>query len=89
MSATGPGEGVVPDTHPDRLRWHARYAGGLTPSFAPHPLAVRALAMDLPVGPVADLACGPSGTALLAAARPVRLIDAAQLSGRRSRGARE
>jgi hypothetical protein len=57
------------DSHPDRLRWNARYASGFVPSFTPHPLAVRALAMDLPDGPVADLACGPSGTVLLAAAR--------------------
>jgi SAM-dependent methyltransferase len=59
----------LPDSHPDRLRWNARYAGGFQPSFAAHPLAARALGMNLPDGPVADLACGPSGTALLAAAR--------------------
>lgn len=52
------------------------------PSFSPHPLAVRALAMDLPDGPVADLACGPSGSALLAAARgrPVTAIDISELA---------
>ena len=49
------------------------------PSFAPHPLAVRALALDLPDGPVADLACGPSGTALLAAARG-RQVTAVDIS---------
>ena len=59
----------VPESHPDRLRWNARYAGGSVPSFALHPLVVRALATDLPDGPVADLACGASGSALLAAAR--------------------
>jgi SAM-dependent methyltransferase len=69
MPAGGSGEESVPDGHPDRLRWNARYAGGFAPSFVPHPVAVRALAMDQPDGPVADLACGPSGTALLAAAR--------------------
>jgi SAM-dependent methyltransferase len=69
MPAGGSGEESVPDGHPDRLRWNARYADGFAPSFVPHPVAVRALAMDQPDGPVADLACGPSGTALLAAAR--------------------
>jgi len=76
MPAGDAGGGFLPDRHPDRLRWNARYAGGFTPSFAPHPLAVRALALDLPPGPVADLACGPSGSALLAAAngRPVTAV---------------
>jgi SAM-dependent methyltransferase len=69
MSAGDSGEEFLPDAHPDRLRWNARYAAGPAPSFVPHPVAVRALGMDQPDGPVADLACGPSGTALLAAAR--------------------
>jgi SAM-dependent methyltransferase len=70
------------DAHPDRLRWNARYAAGFAPSFVPHPLAVRALAMDLPDGPVADLACGASGTALLAAARgrQVTAVDISELA---------
>jgi SAM-dependent methyltransferase len=51
------------------------------PSFTPHPLAVRALAMDLPEGPVADLACGASGSALLAAARG-RQVTAVDISER-------
>jgi SAM-dependent methyltransferase len=61
--------------HPDRLRWNAKYArrtvGG------PHPLAVRALSLALPEGPVLDLACGPSGSALLAAesGRAVTAVD--------------
>jgi hypothetical protein len=72
----------LPEDHPDRLRWNARYAGGFVPSFAPHPLAVRALAMDLPGGPVADLACGASGSVLLAAARgrPVTAVDISELA---------
>jgi SAM-dependent methyltransferase len=72
----------LPEGHPDRLRWNARYAGGFVPSFAPHPLAVRALAMDLPDGPVADLACGASGSALLAAARgrQVTAVDVSELA---------
>ena len=63
----------VPDGHPDRVRWDARYAARSAPSFRPHPLAVRALALGLPDGPVADLACGPSGSALLAAERGRRV----------------
>src|SRR3954447_17350655 len=51
----------------DRLRWNARHAAHA--SFAAHPLAERALSMALPEGPVLDLACGTSGSALLAAAR--------------------
>jgi SAM-dependent methyltransferase len=68
--------------HPDRLRWNAKYAGGFTPSFAPHQLAVRALSLELPDGPVADLACGPSGTALLAAAngRRVTAVDVSDVA---------
>jgi SAM-dependent methyltransferase len=67
--------------HADQLRWDARYAGA-TPSFRPHPLAEQALGPDLPggplpAGPVADLACGPSGSVLLAAAsgRQVTAVD--------------
>ena len=75
-------DGSLPEAHPDRLRWNARYAGGFVPSFSPHPLAVRALALDLPDGPVADLACGASGTALLAAARGRRVtaVDISELA---------
>jgi SAM-dependent methyltransferase len=58
--------------HPDQVRWDARYAGS-SPSFRPHPVAEQALALDLPGGPVADLACGPSGSVLLAAARGRRV----------------
>jgi hypothetical protein len=38
--------------------------------------------MDLPDGPVADLACGPSGTALMAAAqgRPVTAVDVSDVA---------
>ncbi len=64
--------------HPDRLRWNARYEAGAGGSFRPHPLAELALSLPLPDGPVLDLACGPSGGALLAAAagRPVTAVDA-------------
>jgi SAM-dependent methyltransferase len=72
----------VPDGHPDRIRWNDRYASDFVPSFHPHALAVRALAQDLPDGPVADLACGPSGAALLAAAngRRVTAVDVSDVA---------
>ena len=72
----------VPGDHPDRIRWNARYAAASVPSFAAHPLAARALALDLPNGPVADLACGPSGAALLAAenGRPVTAVDVSDVA---------
>ncbi len=68
--------------HPDRDRWYSRYSGGFSPSFAAHPLAVRALALDLPAGPVADLACGPSGSALQAAGagRAVTAVDVSEVA---------
>jgi len=52
----------------DQERWNARYTGDYVASFLPHPLAERALALPLPAGPVLDLASGPSGAVLLAAA---------------------
>lgn len=72
MSAEG--SGLVPGDHPDRIKWNAKYTSGFVPSFRPHPLAARALALGLPDGPVADLACGPSGAALLAAEQGRRVI---------------
>lgn len=64
--------------HSDRERWDARYGGGFRPSFAAHPLAVRALAVLGAGGPerlpVLDLACGPSGSALVAAERGHRVV---------------
>jgi SAM-dependent methyltransferase len=68
--------------HPDRLRWNARYSAGFVPSFAAHPLAQEALAQPLPPGPVLELACGPSGSALLAAAagRSVTAVDASDVA---------
>jgi SAM-dependent methyltransferase len=80
MSAEG--SGLVPGDHPDRIRWNAKYGTGFVPSFRPHPLAVRALALDLPDGPVADLACGPSGAALMAAERGRRVtaVDVSEVA---------
>jgi SAM-dependent methyltransferase len=82
MPSAVPVSEPVPPGHPDRLRWNARYAEGHAPSFTPHPLAVRALALGLPDGTVADLACGPSGAALLAAAggRQVMAVDVSDVA---------
>ncbi|HEX6468389.1 MAG TPA: class I SAM-dependent methyltransferase [Streptosporangiaceae bacterium] len=67
-----------PGGHPDRTRWNVKYseAGG-DASFRAHPVAARALALPLPTGPVLDLACGPSGSALAAATagRRVTAVD--------------
>lgn len=70
-----------PSEHPDRLRWNAKYAGR-TAAGDPHPLAVRALSLPLPEGPVLDLACGPSGSALLAAesGREVIAVDISEVA---------
>lgn len=69
-------------SHPDRLRWNARYGDGFAASFDAHPLAVRALSMQLPDGPVLDLACGLSGSVLLAASagRRVMAVDASDVA---------
>ena len=82
MSPDSAGAGPVPGDQPDRVKWNARYAAGFAPSFTPHPLATRSLALDPPAGPVADLACGPSGTALLAAAhgRHVTAVDVSEVA---------
>ena len=70
---------VRPDLadHPDRQRWNARYASSAPPSFAAHPLIVQALSSQPPDGQVLDLASGPSGSALFAAAagRRVTAVD--------------
>jgi SAM-dependent methyltransferase len=68
--------GVQPDLadQPDRRRWNARYSGGFAATFAAHPLAVAALGLSLPDGPVLDLASGPSGSVLLAAAAGRRAV---------------
>jgi hypothetical protein len=91
MSAEPAGAGSGPGDHADRLRWNAKYAAGFVPSFAPHPLAVRVFeplgalgspSADLPDGPLAELACGPSGAALLAAAngRRVTAVDVSEIA---------
>jgi hypothetical protein len=91
MSSEPAGAGSGPGDDADRLRWNARYAAGSVPSFVPHPLAIRvfgssgscgSLSMDLPDGPLAELACGPSGAALLAAAngRRVTAVDVSEIA---------
>jgi SAM-dependent methyltransferase len=67
--------------HPDQVRWNAKYAED-PPAPRPHRLARQALAVDLPDGPVADLACGPSGSALLAAraGRQVTAVDISEVA---------
>ena len=76
--------GVDPglDGNADRLRWNAKYGSGFSASFVPHPLAVAALALAMPPGPVLELASGPSGNALLAAAagRRVVAVDASEVA---------
>ncbi len=67
---------VQPDLadQPDRVKWNARYSTGFSATFAAHPLAAAALSMPLPDGPVLDLASGPSGSVLLAAAAGRRAV---------------
>ncbi|MBA0126482.1 class I SAM-dependent methyltransferase [Haloechinothrix sp. YIM 98757] len=62
--------------HPDRFRWNERYREA-DPDFAPHQLVTDALAAGLPAGPVLELACGRSGSALAlaAAGRTVTAVD--------------
>ncbi len=82
MSPDSAGARPVPGDQPDRVKWNARYATGFAPSFTPHPLATRSLTLDPQAGPVADLACGPSGTALLAAehGRHVTAVDVSEVA---------
>ncbi|TDC55834.1 methyltransferase domain-containing protein, partial [Actinomadura sp. KC345] len=76
-------ENVPPDLagHPDRLRWNAKY-GDASRLSSVHPLAERALSEGLPDGEVLDLASGPSGSALLAAAagRAVTAVDVSEVA---------
>ena len=82
MPGIGRDDQAGPAGHPDQVRWNARYGQGFEATFEPHPLAVLALSLPLPDGPVADLACGPSGSALLAAAagRRVTAVDISEVA---------
>jgi SAM-dependent methyltransferase len=66
----------------DRQRWNARYGSGFIASFQAHPLAGLALSLPLPDGPMLDLASGPSGAVLLAAAagRPSVAVDVSDVA---------
>jgi SAM-dependent methyltransferase len=68
---------MEPVARDDSARWNARYGTDYVPSFEPHPVALSALALAPPPGPVLDLACGPSGSALAAAeaGRHVTAVD--------------
>lgn len=67
--------------HPDRLRWNARYREQ-APVLTPHPLVAASLAAGVPDGPVLELACGRSGSALAFAAtgRAVLAVDASDVA---------
>ncbi|NIJ11015.1 SAM-dependent methyltransferase [Saccharomonospora amisosensis] len=77
-SDRAPRRGAPPGRHPDLLRWNARYADE-PPAFRPHPLVEAALDAGLPEGPVLELACGRSGSAL-ALARRGRSVIAVDIS---------
>jgi SAM-dependent methyltransferase len=68
--------------NPARLRWNDRYGRGSAPTFPVRPVAALALAGPLPSGPALELACGPSGSALLAAAsgRRVTAVDVSDVA---------
>jgi SAM-dependent methyltransferase len=79
------GSGPVPAElagNPDRLRWNERYGARSEASFPVRAVAAQALARPLPAGPVLELACGPSGSALLAAAsgRSVTAVDVSEVA---------
>lgn len=79
--AVQPSVGRVPSylrRHPDRLRWNRRYTGE-PPTFHPHALVQAALNAGLPDGPVLELACGRSGSALVLA-RSGRHVVAVDIS---------
>jgi hypothetical protein len=66
----------------DRLRWNERYGARPAPGFRAHELAALALSASPPEGPMLELACGPSGSALLAAAqgRSVTAVDVSEVA---------
>ena len=80
----------VPDQHPDRLRWNAKFAQ-IKPSFEPHPLVAAVLSHGLPPGPVLELACGLSGSTLTlaAAGHEVWAVDIADVALERLAGEAE
>ncbi|MEU6644899.1 methyltransferase domain-containing protein [Saccharomonospora sp. NPDC046836] len=65
----------------DRLRWNERYVTSV-PEFAAHPLLDVAMRTGFPAGPVLELACGRSGSALAlaAAGRAVVAVDVSDVA---------
>ncbi|MBI3183263.1 MAG: class I SAM-dependent methyltransferase [Myxococcales bacterium] len=72
---------AVPADHPDRVKWNERYSAA-RPGFEPHPLVEQALEAGLPEGPVLELACGASGSALALAesGRDVVALDVSDVA---------
>lgn len=72
----------MPDDHPDRLRWNARYDAAGQPVFEAHPLIAAARTAGMPDGPVLELASGRSGSALAlaAAGRSVTAVDVSDVA---------
>ncbi|HEX6197330.1 MAG TPA: class I SAM-dependent methyltransferase [Jiangellaceae bacterium] len=68
--------------HPDRRRWNARYRTAAPPKFEPHPFVAEAQRVGFPAGPVLELACGRSGSALALAAsgRDMVAVDVSDLA---------
>ncbi|WP_298175711.1 methyltransferase domain-containing protein [Saccharomonospora sp.] len=70
-------EGAQPESageeSSDRLRWNARYLRS-APGFAPHPLVAEAFTAGMIDGPVLELACGRSGSALALAEAGHRVV---------------
>lgn len=62
----------------DQVRWNTRYASRV-PVFAVAPLIDELLTAGPPAGPVLEIACGPSGSAL-ELARQGRLVVAVDIS---------
>lgn len=65
----------------DRRRWNDRYRDS-APDFTPHPLVAQAFAAGFPAGPVLELACGRSGSALALAeaGRSVVAVDVSDVA---------
>ncbi|MGI5996946.1 methyltransferase domain-containing protein [Saccharomonospora viridis] len=73
MRSEGIRSGPAGDGPSDRLRWNARYRRS-APDFTPHPLVAEAFAAGMVDGPVLELACGRSGSALALAEAGRRVV---------------
>lgn len=76
------------DSHPDRVSWNGRHAGA-RPAAELRPLIRRALDLGVPAGPVLELACGVSGSALALALAGFRVtaMDISDYALRQLQGA--